>query len=109
LKKNLLSIAGFDPTSGAGVSLDLKVFEHLGFQGMAILTSLTSQSTKTVKEVLPLSPDFLWNQYQTLIEDVSFSGIKVGMMGSRENIKVLSKILSNHPKIPKVIDPKVIG
>lgn len=76
---------------------------------MAILTSLTSQSTKTVKEVHPLSPDFLWNQYQTLIEDVSFSGIKVGMIGSRENIKVLSKILSNHPKIPKVIDPIFIS
>jgi hydroxymethylpyrimidine/phosphomethylpyrimidine kinase len=105
LKKILLSIAGFDPTSGAGVSLDLKVFDHLGFRGMAILTSLTSQSTSAVEKVQSLSPDFLWNQYQTLRTDVFFYGIKVGMIGSRENLKILEKILSNHPKIPKVIDP----
>ncbi len=72
---------------------------------MAILTSLTSQNTNAVKKIHSLPPDFLWDQYQTLAEDVSFSGIKVGMIGPRRNIKVLSKILSNHPKIPKVIDP----
>ncbi len=105
LRKILLSIAGYDPTSGAGVLLDLKAFEHLGFQGMAILTSLTSQNTRTVKEVHCLSPDFLQNQYQTLCYDISFSGIKVGMVGSQKNIQVIAAILSNNPKIPKVIDP----
>lgn len=105
MRKNLLSIAGYDPTSGAGVLLDLKVFEHLGFQGMAILTSITSQNTDIVKKVFLLSPDFLRNQYQTLCDDISFSGIKVGMVGSQKNIQVIAEILSNNSNIPKVIDP----
>lgn len=104
-KKILLSVAGYDPTSGAGILLDLKVFHSLGFQGMALLTSVTSQNTRRVKSIHPLSPPLLWDQYKTLHEDISFSGIKVGMVGSIKNMAFISRILSNHPKIPKVVDP----
>ena len=104
-KKILLSIAGYDPTSGAGVSLDLKVFQLLGFQGMAALTSLTSQNTKEVRKVHCLSPNLLWDQYQALCEDVSFSGLKVGMVGCGKNIEVIKRILTDNPNTPKVVDP----
>ncbi len=104
-KKILLSIAGHDPTSGAGVSLDLKVFHLLGFQGMAVLTSLTSQNTKGVRKVHCLSPDLIWDQYKTLSEDVSFSGIKVGMVGCGKNIEVIKRILADNPNIQRVVDP----
>jgi len=105
MKKILLSVAGYDPTSGAGVSLDLKVFHILGFQGMAALTSVTSQNTKHVKEVQCLPPEFLWNQYTTLCKDVTFSGIKIGMAGCGKNIPVIKKILADNPNIQKVVDP----
>jgi hydroxymethylpyrimidine kinase/phosphomethylpyrimidine kinase len=105
LKKILLSIAGYDPTSGAGVSLDLKVFQHLGFQGIAALTSITSQNTQGVRRVHCLPSDLLWDQYQALDEDVSFSGIKVGMVGCGKNIEIIKRILTDNPKIPKVVDP----
>lgn len=72
---------------------------------MAILTSLTAQNTDAVNEVRCPSPDFLQNQYQTLAEDISFSGIKVGMVGSQKNIQIIATILANNSKIPKVIDP----
>ena len=101
MKNILLSVAGFDPTSGAGVSLDLKVFELLGFRGMAVLTSLTSQNT----EVLCILPEFLEDQYETLKADVSISGIKVGMIGCGKNIPVIKKILTDHPEVPKIVDP----
>ena len=104
-KKILLSVAGYDPTSGAGVSIDLKVFQLLGFQGMAALTSITSQNTKGVSKVHCLPPDLLWNQYQALVEDVSFSGIKIGMVGCGKNIEVIKRILADNPNIPKVVDP----
>jgi hydroxymethylpyrimidine/phosphomethylpyrimidine kinase len=104
-KKILLSIAGYDPTSGAGVSLDLKVFQLLGFQGMAALTSITAQNTKGVRKVHCLPSDLLWNQYKTLGEDVSFSGIKVGMVGCGKNIKIIKRILADNPNIKKVVDP----
>jgi len=105
MKKILLSIAGFDPSSGAGLLLDLKVFHKLNLFGMGILTSLTAQNTKEVKKVHCISSDFIWNQYKALKEDVSFSGIKVGMLGCKDNIQVVSRILSENGSMPKVIDP----
>lgn len=105
MKKNLLSVAGYDPTSGAGVSLDIKVFQLLGFQGVAILTSVTSQNTKHVKKVHCLPPEFLWDQYKTLREDIPFSGIKIGMVGCGKNIQTIQKILATTPNIQKVVDP----
>ncbi|NIM89651.1 MAG: bifunctional hydroxymethylpyrimidine kinase/phosphomethylpyrimidine kinase [Candidatus Aminicenantes bacterium] len=105
MKKILLSVAGFDPSSGAGVLLDLKVFQEFGFQGMSILTSLTAQNTKEVQRIHALPSRFLWEQYKTLEADVSFSGIKVGMIGSKDNIRVVSQILSRNKNMPRVVDP----
>lgn len=105
MKKILLSVAGYDPTSGAGVLIDLRTFRHLGFQGMAILTAITSQNTAQVKKVHCVPCELLWHQYRTLKEDISFSGIKVGMVGCGENIGVIKKVLSQNPNIPRVVDP----
>lgn len=101
----LLSIAGFDPTSGAGVSLDLRVFRKYGHMGMGILTSLTAQNTQTVKKTHCPPARFLTDQYRHLSADVLFSGIKVGMVGCADNIGVIAQILSENPRIPIVIDP----
>ena len=105
IKKILLSVAGFDPTSGAGVTLDLKVFQKYGYHGMGILTSITSQNTQKVKKVHCPSTLFLSEQYRHLRDDVKFSGIKVGMIGSEDNIGVIVKILSGNSNLPTVIDP----
>lgn len=105
MKKILLSVAGFDPSAGAGVLLDIKVFHHLHFQGMSIVTSLTAQNTREVQKIHRLPSRFLWEQYKILEADVSFSGIKVGMVGCKDNIQVISKILSKNRNIPRVVDP----
>jgi hypothetical protein len=84
MKKILLSIAGYDPTSGAGVILDLDVFRFLGFWGTAVLTAVTSQNTEGINEIHSLPPEFLWSQYQALLDDVSFSGIKAGICPERK-------------------------
>ena len=105
MKKILLSAAGFDPTSGAGASLDLKVFHLLDFHGMSILTSITAQNTKSVNTVFCIPPNLIMDQYKTLCEDVSLSGIKVGMVGCGENIQIIKHILSENPGIPRVVDP----
>lgn len=98
-------MAGYDPTSGAGVVLDLKVFQKYGYHGIGILTSLTSQNTQTVKKVHCLPPGYVSEQHKHLSSDVKFSGIKVGMIGCAENINEIAKILTDNPKIPIVIDP----
>jgi hydroxymethylpyrimidine/phosphomethylpyrimidine kinase len=104
-KKILLTVAGFDPTSGAGVTLDLKVFQKHGYHGMSILTSITSQNTQKVKNVHCPTAKFLSEQYRHLRDDVEFSGIKVGMIGCEDNIGVIGKILSGNSNLPIVIDP----
>lgn len=105
MKKILLSVAGFDPTSGAGLTLDQNVFLSMGFHGVGILTAVTVQNTKEVKKIHCHSPDFLWKQYLCLCQDLTLSGIKVGMVGSRKNIPLIFKILSEHSDIPRVVDP----
>lgn len=105
MKKILLSIAGYDPTAGAGACLDLKVFQSFGYHGMGILTSLTVQNTTGVTKVHCPSSRFIRGQYHFLKKDVDFSGIKVGMIGCSENINPIIRILDDNPTIPIIIDP----
>jgi hydroxymethylpyrimidine/phosphomethylpyrimidine kinase len=105
LKKVLLSIAGYDPTAGAGILLDIRTFIKLGFHGIGIVTALTAQNTARVTDTFFPPARFIEEQYQELIVDIKISGIKVGMLGSRENIPVITQILSENPEIPLVIDP----
>ncbi len=104
-KKVLLSIAGYDPSAGAGVLLDVSVFGRFGFAGTAILTAVTAQNTQGVEEVRCLAPRFLNRQHRALAKDFGISGIKVGMIGCRENIPALGRILAEHSGIPIVVDP----
>ena len=105
MKKHLLTIAGFDPSGGAGALLDIRVFESLGFRGCAVLTALTAQNPAKLKKILPLSGSFLGRQYEMLSETFRFSGIKVGMTGSGEALAAALRILSKQDRIPRVIDP----
>ena len=92
----LLTIAGFDPSSGAGVSADLKVFAAHGVYGMACITALTVQSTMGVGAVEPVSAATVAATLTMLAEDVTFSGIKLGMLGTaknRRNCKYFSRRL----------------
>ena len=105
MKKILLSVTGYDPSGGAGALLDVRVFESLDFQGMAVLTALTVQNTRKVQSILPFAPRTLMAQYAALSRDVSFAGIKAGMLGSKKNVGALARILAKHPDLPMVVDP----
>jgi hydroxymethylpyrimidine kinase/phosphomethylpyrimidine kinase len=105
LDKTLVSIAGYDPSGGAGVLLDIAVFRRFGFPGAGLLTAVTAQNSRTVAAVRRLSGLFLLSQYETLVQDVDIAGIKVGMLGGPGNAKALRRILAKHPELPVVIDP----
>lgn len=105
MNKILLTIAGYDPTSGAGAVLDINVFQHLGFKGMGIITSLTAQNTMQVSRVYCPPPNLIMDQYKSLGDDIKLSGIKVGMLGCKKNISPVTNILSLNSFIPRVIDP----
>jgi len=105
MKKILLTVAGFDPSGGAGVLLDLQVFRSLGFQGTAVLTALTSQNIQKVWKVVPLPASFVLSQYQALKKDFAWRGIKVGLVGKKANLSVIKIILEELANLPRVIDP----
>ncbi len=103
--KTLLTIAGFDPSSGAGVTLDLKIFRALGFYGTAAVTAITVQNSREAERIHPLPGALLADQLRTLSRDMTFAGVKVGMAATAENIKVIAGVLAAHARIPRVIDP----
>lgn len=105
MRKILLTAAGFDPSAGAGVLLDLKVFGRFGFHGTALITAITTQNTQAVSNIYVVPARLLKEQYRVLAEDLTFAGIKVGMAGSRENLEATGRILAAHKDIPKVVDP----
>lgn len=104
-----LTIAGFDPGSGAGITADLKTFAAHGIYGVACISALTVQSTLGVRAVEPLSAMLVRQTLECLAEDVSLSGIKIGMLGSSAVVcEVSSFLTAQSGTIPReriVLDP----
>jgi hydroxymethylpyrimidine/phosphomethylpyrimidine kinase len=80
--KNVLSIAGSDPSGGAGIQADLKTFTSLGVYGCAVVTALTVQNTKSFKDVTLIDHNLIKAQIEIVLEDIRPSFIKIGMLGS---------------------------
>lgn len=90
-----LTIAGFDPGSGAGITADLKTFSAHGVYGIACITAMTVQSTLGVRTVEPLSDKLVRETLDCLVEDFSPAGIKIGMLGSSGVAAEVSSFLSS--------------
>jgi hydroxymethylpyrimidine/phosphomethylpyrimidine kinase len=82
IHKTALSIAGSDPSGGAGIQADLKTFTVLGVYGGAVITCLTAQNTQGVFSVEPVKPSFVKKQIQYVLKDLNVSHIKIGMVGT---------------------------
>lgn len=79
---NLLTVAGVDPSGGAGVLADVKTFSALGGYGCAVICALTAQNTRMVTGIEGVHPDFIRLQIDTLFDDVCIHAAKVGMLGT---------------------------
>lgn len=106
--KVALSIAGSDSSGGAGIQADLKTFEAFGVFGTSVLTVLTAQNTAGVRDIQEVSPDFVKNQIEAVLEDFDVSAIKIGMLYSKEIIEVVKAIIKDL-SIPIVLDPVFIS
>jgi len=101
----VLSIAGFDPSSGAGITADLKTIAAHGLFGISCITALTVQSTQGVAEVRPLPGDLVHRTLRVLLDDFYPDAVKIGMLGSREVAEAIASILAE-AKLPNVVlDP----
>lgn len=102
-----LTVAGFDPSSGAGMTADLKVFAAHRIYGLAAITALTVQSTQGVRRMEAVSAEVLAETLACLAEDVAISGVKVGMLATAANVEAVSHFLSaaRIPNVYVVVDP----
>ncbi len=104
-----LTIAGSDPSGGAGMQADLKTFSALGAYGTSVITSLTAQSTTGVTAVQVLPVDFVAQQWRTLVADVRIDAIKVGMLATAEMAALVGSFLEESPCEHIVLDPVMVA
>lgn len=93
--KTVLTIAGTDPTGGAGAQADLKTFMAHKVYGMSIMTSLVAQNTLGVKDIMDVTPYFLEEQFQCVFEDIYPDAVKIGMVSQPELIHKIVEQLKN--------------
>ena len=101
----VLTIAGFDPSSGAGVTADIKTIAAHGCYGVSCITALTVQSTTGVRRAEPVNPDIVAETLQELAADLPIAAVKIGMLGSGKVVKAVSDFLSQKKLANTVLDP----
>src|SRR5215469_16551410 len=93
---NALSIAGSDPSGGAGIQADLKAFAALGAYGMAVITALTAQNTQGVRSFQTVAPEFVAEQIDAIFADVRVDAMKTGMVATAEIATAVAERLRQH-------------
>lgn len=107
--RNVLSIAGSDPSGGAGIQADLKTFAACGVYGMAALTALTAQNTQGVCGVHALPAGFVAEQIAAVFADVRVDAVKIGMIANGGIAAAIAEQLRPHRGLPIVLDPVMIA
>lgn len=108
VKPIALTIAGSDPSGGAGLQADLKTFHQFGVYGEAVVTLLTVQDTLRVSRVEVLSPEFVTLQLRAVLDDIPPHAVKTGALGSAEIVRAVAAIAREY-KLTLVVDPVMIS
>lgn len=106
--RNILSIAGSDPSGGAGIQADLKAISANGGYAMAALTALTAQNTQGVQAVELIRPAMIAAQIAAIRADIRIDAVKIGMLGSAEIIATVAQALTGLA-VPVVLDPVMVA
>ncbi len=106
---NVLTIAGLDPSGGAGILADVKAMSACGTYGMAVVAALTAQNTCGVSGWQPVAPDFVRAQIDAIFEDIRVDAIKIGMLGTPEVIDAVAEALERHRPPFVVLDPVMVA
>ena len=103
-----LTIAGSDPSGGAGLQADLKTFQQLGVYGMSVVTLLTVQNTQAVTRVHVLPNDLILEQLLAVLSDIPPRAIKIGAIGNPDVVHTISEVLGD-VSCPIVVDPVLVS
>jgi hydroxymethylpyrimidine kinase/phosphomethylpyrimidine kinase len=101
----VMTIAGFDPSGGAGVLADIKTMAAFGCYGLAVVTSLTTQNTRGVLRSIPQAPDVVGDQISALLDDFEVSAVKTGVLPTPSIIHQVAQALVGVPNAQLVVDP----
>jgi len=107
-KKIAMSIAGSDPSSGAGIQADLKAFTALGLHGVTAITCITVQNTQQVKTTYKLPVEIIENQIDILLEDIQPDTVKTGMLYEEEIVKCVAEKIKQY-NMKTVVDPVMVA
>jgi hydroxymethylpyrimidine/phosphomethylpyrimidine kinase len=103
-----LTIAGSDPSGGAGIQADLKTFHQFGVYGEAVVTLLTVQNTRTVSAVETLRPEFVAQQISAVLNDIRPGAMKTGALGTAAIVEAVAAELAG-ANVPLVVDPVMVS
>jgi hydroxymethylpyrimidine/phosphomethylpyrimidine kinase len=109
MNKPVLTIAGSDPSGGAGIQSDIKTFKDFGLNGFSAITAITAQNQKEVKAVLPVSAIFVIKQIETLLEEHCIDVVKLGMLARADIVVGLAKLFQQVPFKKIILDPVIIS
>ena len=101
----VMTLAGNDPTGGAGIQADIEAIASMGAQAAPVITALTVQDTQNVQRLVPVESSLVVEQARAVLEDMPVAAFKIGLIGSVENIEAIHSILHDYPEIPVVLDP----
>jgi len=107
--RHVLTIAGSDPSGGAGIQADLKTFSANGCYGMSVITALTAQNTQGVSGIHEAPAEFVGEQITQIFADIRVDAIKIGMLGSPATIHVIAEKLKELSCVPVVLDPVMVA
>ncbi len=106
---NVLTIAGTDPSGGAGIQADLKTFSALGVYGMSVVTALVAQNTQGVSAIQAVPADFVAAQIDSVFSDIRVDAVKVGMVHTAEVAAAIVAALKRHGAHNIVLDPVMVA
>lgn len=106
---NVLTIAGTDPSGGAGIQADVKTFSALGAYATTVITALVAQNTQGVRAVHQVPPEFVTAQLDVLFDDVRIDAVKIGMLGDAKTVRAVAEALRRHAPPHVVVDPVMVA
>jgi hydroxymethylpyrimidine/phosphomethylpyrimidine kinase len=104
-----LTVAGLDPSGGAGIIPDIATLRSLSVQPAAVAAAITVQNSQGVLRYQSLDPALVRDQVEAVLADMDAAAVKTGMLGSAENVRVVAELLAARPGIPLVVDPVLIA
>ena len=109
MMKHVLSIAGTDPSGGAGAAADCKTFCAHGCFALNVITAVVSQNTQGVRGYMDVTPELIASQIDAVFEDIDVDAVKIGMVSVPETIRVIADKLKQYRPAFVVVDPVMVA